>query len=75
MDDREVERLRRWAVSRMKWERDVAKIRGTRIKPVKGVTKLNAHIQTILSWRHHRPGLRAKAATEILRQGIEDSFK
>lgn len=49
MTDERVEELRQWALSEMAWQRAQAEATGTKVKPIKGVRKMNIALKQALT--------------------------
>lgn len=72
---RQLDELRLWAISRMKWDRAIASERGTRNTPIKGGLKnLNEAVQLILTNRDSTPKVRGLAAATAITDAVTESY-
>lgn len=72
---RQLDELRLWAISRMKWDRAIAHERGTRTTSIKGGLKnLNEAVQIILTNREKTPKVRGLAAANAITEVVIESY-
>jgi hypothetical protein len=74
MDDQQVEELRQWAITTTAWERAIAEERGTKLRPIKGVRKMNAALKEIFKDRKRTPKVRGLAAAETITLFVTESY-
>lgn len=66
--------LFRWASTVMRWERAVAKERGTQIPRVRGIRRLSARTHQILTQRGMSPAARGKVAARRIEQAVRRAY-
>lgn len=66
--------LFRWAESRMAWERAIAKEHGTRITPVRGITKLREAVTSTLLRSDLAASVRGNLAARNIEAAVRESY-
>lgn len=75
MNDVQVEEMRQWAISVMKWERAIAFEHGKNIKRIKGgVKKLNESVQGLLTKKDRSTARRARDAAQTIKETVIETY-